>query len=80
MSNAAEILVIILSVFLGLFLILSIVLTVLLIKVTRQIKSVTTSAQSAVDNVNQFVTNAAKFTSPALVGKFLMDQIKRAKK
>jgi len=80
MSNAAEILVIILSVFLGLFLILSIILTILLIKVTRQIRSVTTSAQNAVENINQFTVNATKFTSPALIGKFLVDQFKKARK
>lgn len=80
MTNAAEILVIILSVFLGLFLILGIILTVLLIKVTKQIKSVTKTAESAVENINQFALNATKVSSPALVGKFLFDQIKKFKK
>lgn len=42
----AQILVIILSVFLALFLILGIVLTALLIKVTKQIKSVTEPQQN----------------------------------
>lgn len=80
MTNAAEILVIILSVFLGLFLLLAIILTVLLIKVTKQIKSVTHTAQNAVENINQFALSASKFTSPALVGKFLYDQLKKVKK
>jgi hypothetical protein len=80
MSNAAEILVIILSVFLGLFLLLAIVLTVLLIKVTKQIRSVTDTAQHAVDNLNNFAENAAKVTSPALLGKFVYDQFKKFRK
>lgn len=80
MSNAAEILVVILSVFLGLFLILAIALTVLLIKVTKQIRSVTNTAQSAVDNINQFAMSATKLSSPALIGKFIFDQIKKARK
>lgn len=80
MSNAAEILVIILSVFLGLFLFLAIVLTILLIKVTRQIKSVTTTAQSTVENLNQFAMNATKVTSPALLGKFVYEQFKKFRK
>lgn len=80
MSNAAEILVIILSIFLALFLILSIILTILLIKVTKQIKAVTNTAQNAVENMNQFAMNASKFSSPALVGKFVFDQFKKFRK
>lgn len=44
MSNAAEILVIILSIVLALFLILSITLTIMLIKVTKQIRAVADNA------------------------------------
>lgn len=77
MSNAAEVLVIILSVFLAIFLILGIALTVILIKVTKQIKRVTETAQTTVEHMNQFATNASKYSSPALLGKFLFDQVKR---
>ena len=80
MSNAAEILVIILSIFLALFLLLSIILTVLLIKVTKQIRSVTTTAQHAVDNISQVAMNASKLSSPALIGKLVYDQFKKFKK
>lgn len=80
MSNAAEILVVILSVFLAILLLLSIILTVLLIKVTTQIREITASAQNTVDNINQFTTNVTKFSSPALIGKFLVDQFKKARK
>lgn len=80
MSNAAEILVIILSVFLALFLILAIILTILLIKVTKQIRQVTNKADNVVGHLNQFAVNATKFSSPALIGKFVFDQIRRMKK
>lgn len=80
MSNAAEILVVILSVFLAIFLLLSIILTVLLIKVTRQIRSITATAERAVDNINQVALNASKFSSPALIGKFIYEQVKKFKK
>ena len=77
--DAMQILVIILSSFLALFLILSIVLVVLLIKVTRQIKSVTSSAQNTVDHINNLAMNASKLTSPALIAKFVMDQFKKTR-
>lgn len=77
MSNASEILVIILSVFLAIFLLLSIVLTILLIRVTRQIKTVTTTAQSAVESINRVALNASKISSPAIIGKFVYEQIKK---
>lgn len=78
--DAMQILVIILSSFLALFLLLAVVLIVLLIKVTRQIKSVTTTAQSAADQINSFATNVTKVTSPALIAKMVMDQLKKVRK
>jgi predicted PurR-regulated permease PerM len=77
---ASEILVIILSVFLALFLLLAIVLTVLLIKVTQQIKSVTETAQSTVEKINAFAGTVTKVTSPAILAKMALDQIKKMKK
>ena len=78
--SASEILVIILSVFLALFLVLAIVLTVLLIKVTQQIKSVTTSAQTAVDRLGSVADTASKVVSPAVALKFLTSFLKKNKK
>lgn len=75
-----QILVVILSSALALFLVLAIVLVVLLIKVTRQIKTVTTTAQSTVEHINNLAMNASKVTSPALIAKFVMDQVKKARK
>ena len=78
--DAMQILVIILASFLALFLLLAVILVVLLIKVTKQIKNVTTTAQSAADNINSLVGNVSKVTSPALVAKLVMDQFKKMRK
>ena len=78
--DAMQILVIILASFLAVFLLLAVILVVLLIKVTRQIKQVTTSAQTTVDHINNFTANAAKVTSPALIAKYVMDQVKKVRK
>lgn len=78
--DAMQILVIILSSFLALFLLLAVILVVLLIKVTKQIKSVTTTAQSAADKLNSFASTAAKVSSPALVAKMVLDQVKKYRK
>jgi len=79
MTGAAEILVIILSVFLALFLLLAIILTVLLIKVTKQIKKVTSTAQNATDSINSIAANISRYSSPMLVGKMIMQQFKKRK-
>ena len=78
--DAMQILVIILSSFLALFLLLAVILIVLLIKVTKQIKSVTTTAQSAADKLNSVASNAAKVSSPALIAKMVLDQVKKYRK
>ena len=78
--DAMEILVIILSTFLAIFLVLAIVLIVMLIKVTQQIKKVTTTAQSAAEHMNDLAVNVSKIASPALIAKYVMGFIKKAKK
>lgn len=78
--DAMQILVIILSVFLALFLVLAIVLTIQLIKVTKQIKAIASTTQSAVEKVNNFAVTATKFVSPAFVAGIIGDQIKKFKK
>lgn len=75
--SAAEILVIILSVFLAIFLIVAIVLTILLIKVTLQIKRVTSSAEKTAHNVEAFTANVSKATSQAFLGRMLVKQVKK---
>lgn len=78
--DAMQILVIILSVFLAIFLLLAIGLTVLLIKVTRQIKTVTTTAQSAADKLNSVAGNVSRLTTPALMAKYVMKYLNKLKK
>jgi uncharacterized protein YoxC len=76
----AQILVIILAVFLAIFLLLAIVLTILLIKVTRQIKTVTGSAVKTAAGVEKMVTNITTVTSPVMLYRTIMKYVKKSKK
>ncbi len=76
----AQVLVIILSVFLAVFLLLGIVLTVMLIKVTKQIKAVTGSAQRTADTIEHTVAGISKASSPLVVMKMVAKFMKKAKK
>ena len=76
----AQILVIILSVFLAIFLVLGIVLIVLLIRLTRQIRSVTSSAERTAHGIESAVSNISKFSSPAIIVRLLARQMKKLKK
>lgn len=75
--DAMQVLVIILASFLALFLLLAIALTVMLIKVTRQIKSVTTTAQSAAEHINSLAAGVSKVASPALIAKLVLEQVNK---
>lgn len=76
----AQILVIILSVFLAVFLLLAIILTILLIKVTRQIKTVTGTAMKTAEGLEKAVAGFTTITSPVLLLRTLKDFIKKNKK
>ena len=76
----AQVLVIILSVFLALFLLLAIVLVALLIKVTRQIKSITNTAERTVDKVENVAGKFSAAASPAVVAKVAKTFINNLKK
>ena len=76
----AQALVIILSVFLAIFLLLAIVLTVLLIKITRQIKSVTETAERTARKFETTATNVSMFTSPTMIAKMVKTFINNKKK
>ena len=65
----AQVLVIILSVFLAIFLVLAVALTALLIKVTKQIKSITTKAEKAAMRLESTATNVSMYTSPMMIAK-----------
>lgn len=75
MSNAAEILVIIVSSVLALFLIVSIILGIYLIKLTAEIRKLARSAQNTVDGIGSAVSGVARLVSPMfvadLVGKYI---------
>lgn len=73
-------LVIILSVFLAIFLVLGIVLLALLIKVTRQIKSVTGAAERTALKVEGMATNIATFSSPVALAKMVSSFINNIRK
>lgn len=78
--DAPQILVIILSIFLAVFLLLAIILTILLIRVTKQIKDVTSTAERTVKGFEHLVTGVNKVASPALIGKMLFDQFEKVRK
>lgn len=75
----AQVLVIILSVFLALFLIVGIILVTLLIKVTKQIKSVTGAAERTALKFESVASNAAAFSSPVAIAKMVSSFIKDKK-
>ena len=77
--NWAEVLVYILAAFLALFLILAIVLIVLLIRVTRQIKRVTMSAERTVAGMEKAAVGLGNISSPMAIAKIVMMQVKKAK-
>lgn len=77
MNTAAEILVIILSVFLAIFLILGIILSIYLIKLTRDIRVVTKSAGRTVSHIESAVSGVAKLTSPLFLAEIIGRYIKK---
>ena len=79
-NDAASILVIIISSVLAIFLILAIFLVVMLMRVTRQIKEIAETAQTTADHFANVAVNMSKVTTPAFIGKTLLEQLKRFKK
>lgn len=75
--DAMQILVVILSVFLAVFLILAIVLAIELIRVTRQIRMIATTTQTAVERVSEVASTAGKLISPAVIAKIVSDHLRK---
>lgn len=75
--DASEILVAILATALAIFLILAIILIAVLIRVAKQIQRVTQSAERTVMNFENIAEGLQKAIAPAMVSKFVMDQIQR---
>ena len=75
----SQILVIVLSIVLIIFLILAAVLVGLLIRITKQIKSITETAERAVNGLESAVSSVNKLASPLAVLKFVAGRIKHIK-
>lgn len=80
MSPAAEILVIILSVFLAIFLIFGIILAIYLIVLTRQIRKVTNSAEHTIEDFGSVVSKVSKVVQPIFIAGTINSFIKKFKK
>ena len=76
----AQILVIILSVFLAMFLLLAIALRVMLIRLTKQIKNVTSVAERTAIKLETVASNAAMATSPVALVKIIKVLFNRFRK
>lgn len=63
----AQILVIILSIFLALFLLLGVVLLIMLIRLTRQIKTVTSSAERTANHIERLIRGVAHVIDPLVI-------------
>ena len=80
MNFAAELLVIIQSIFLAIFLGLAIVLSVYLISLTRQLRRITQSAERTVDNVGKVVSDVSKITTPMFIADMVSKFVNKIKK
>lgn len=75
--DASQILIAVLATALAVFLVLGIILVVVLIRVARQIQRVTSTAERVAVNFESIVGSIQKAVAPAVVSRFVMDQIQR---
>lgn len=80
MNFAAELLVIILSIFLAIFLMLAIILSIYLIKLTNQIRRITKAAERTVDNVGKVVSDVSRITTPMFIADMVSKFVNKIKK
>jgi hypothetical protein len=80
MSEASQILVIILSSALAIFLILSIVLIVKLIGLTNQINKTAQSLQNTSETIEEMVASFSKLASPIAVFKAIKNVVNKFKR
>lgn len=64
----------------ALFLLIGIVLAVLLVRVTQQIKRVTTSAERTVSGLETAIAGVNKVATPAMIAKLLFEQVNKRRK
>lgn len=76
----AQILVIILAIVLAIFLVMAIALVALLLKVTQQIKSITSTAERTAINIEKTVSGFRSVVSPLMVMRMVSKSIKKMKK
>lgn len=76
--NWSQVLVIILSIFLIIFLIVGITLGVMLVRLTRQIRMIATTAERAVMSVEQVVERAVKGARIAALPAMVLGKIMKA--
>lgn len=77
MSPAAEILVIILSVFLAIFLVVAIILGIYLIRLSAEIRRIASTAQKTVDHIESTVDGVSRLVSPMFVADLIGRIIKK---
>lgn len=75
--DAAQVLVIILGAALAFFLILAIALLVYLLKIARQIKRITETAERAASKFDGIMAIAQKAAAPAVITKVVADLVQR---
>jgi len=75
--DAAQVLVIILGAALAFFLILAIALLVYLIKIARQIRRITETAERAARKFDGIMAIAQKAAAPAVITKVVADLVQR---
>ena len=80
MDTAAEILVIITSSVLVVFLIIAIILGIYLIKLSAEIRRVTKSAQTTIDQVETTVSGISKLISPVFAAEMISRMVKKYSK
>lgn len=76
----AQVLVIILSVFLAVFLLLAVILTIMLIKVTKQIKAITSTAGRAALKLEGVARSVSTAVSPMLIARVVRSFMKSKKR
>ena len=77
MDTATFILVIILSVFLAIFLFLGVVLLIYLIRLTKEIRKVTDTAQRTVNHIETVVSGLSKLATPVVIADIVGNYVRK---
>lgn len=77
MSEAAEILVVIVSSILAIFLIVSIILGIYIIKLSAEIRRIVKSAENTVDSISSAARGFSKIVSPVFAAELINRVLKK---